>query len=60
MLMHQQGRGASLPGSPKADKGRKTYHHEVELAVHRTDGLKDKRDSGHLFVLCVCHQLQQL
>ena len=55
MLMHQQGRGASLTGSPKADKGRKTYHHEVELAVHRTDGLKDKRDSGHLFVLCVCH-----
>lgn len=35
--------------------GEETYHHEVELTVHRADGLEDKCDPGHLFVLCVCH-----
>lgn len=57
MLMHQWGRGGqpSLPGNPITNKERKTYHHEVELTVHRTDGLKDKCDPGHLFVLCVRH-----
>lgn len=41
--------------NPKVGRERKTYHHEVELTVHRTDGLKDKCDPGHFFILCVCH-----
>lgn len=45
----------ALPGDPMASKERKTYHHEVELTVHRADGLEDKRDPGHLFVLRVRH-----
>lgn len=49
--------GATLPivpGGPTVGRERKTYHHEVELAIHRADGLKHKCDPGHLFILCVC------